>query len=179
MLEGVADTTTDFIFSERIETNSRRQPKRHSTCSTGTAASPNWIVLYAEQDCTPYLTEAIQNKLNQQYAPWKNEIFYVFPRNRSYHTILVLFAPSQLSCHGAVLGCHVTFCLATTCCMVSTVLLVSSKRNPMSCLAMSCLVKSQHSRFFARRRHSPDDVVWWRSVTRYAPVASCTCATQN
>ena len=178
MPEGVADTTTDFIFSERIETNSRRQPKRHSTCSTGTAASPNWIVLYTEQDCTPYLTEALQNKLNQQYAPWKNGIFYVFPRNRSYHTILVLFAPSQLSCHGAVLGCHVTFCLATTCCMVShPACFLETESHVLPRNVMPCQITAQS--LFASRRHSPDDVVWWRSVTRYAPVASCTCATQN
>ena len=44
------------------------------------------------------------------------------------------------------MACRVMSCLATTFCTVSTILVVSSKREAMSSLAMSCPVKSQHSR---------------------------------
>ena len=54
MPEGGADTTTDFFFLERIETIQDDYPKdtlfpflyrnTNSTCCTGTAALPNWIL---------------------------------------------------------------------------------------------------------------------------------------
>ena len=48
--------------------------------------------------------------------------------------------------HLHFVGCHVMSCLATTFCTVSTILVGSSRREAMSSLAMSCPVKSQHSR---------------------------------
>ena len=44
-------------------------------------------------------------------------------------------------------NCCVSFCLATTFCVVSTVLLVSSRRSAMPCLAASCPIKQHHGRY--------------------------------
>ena len=46
--------------------------------------------------------------------------------------------------HLHFVGCRVMSCLATTFCTVSTILVVSSRREAMS--SLSCPVKSQHSR---------------------------------
>ena len=93
------------------------------------------------------------------------------------HGSCVLCAISTLM-PGSVLVCRATFCLATTCCMVSTVLLVSSRRNAMFCLATSFYQTTARS-LFVRRSQSPDDVMWRRAATWQMRVASATCEALN
>ena len=45
--------------------------------------------------------------------------------------------------------------------LLSAVLLVSSRRNAMSCLGMSCPDKLHHVCYSQGAAHGPDDTMWW------------------
>ena len=101
-------------------------------------------------------------------------------------TRLLFVCGSSTSMSWNALSCRVSFSLASTHYMESTVLFVSSRLDAMSCLAMSHLVHRHVTpnqltlrSLFARRRHSTDDVICWRSAIRQVPVASAMRATQN
>ena len=57
----------------------------------------------------------------------------------------------------------VSFCLETTFCVVSRVLLVPLRRDAVSCLAASCPIKQQSRSVFPKRRQGPEDALWWRA----------------
>ena len=52
---------------------------------------------------------------------------------------------------------------------MSTVLLVSSRRNAMSCLGMSMPDKLHHGRQ-SQAPHGPDDTLWWGTATKQLPI---------
>ena len=88
----------------------------------------------------------------------RNTRFLYCLRHSNFH-VMERFG---LSCH--VLSAHnmlhgVTF------------LVVSSRRNVMPCLAMSCLIKLHHGRRSQGAAISPDDVTWWRSAIKQVPLA--------
>ena len=94
-----------------------------------------------------FWAEAIQTDSINNMRRERMKFLMFFHETDRITRFLFCFRHPNFHVHGAFLGCHVTFCLASTCCMVSTVLVVSSKRETMSSLATSCLVKSQHSRY--------------------------------
>ena len=149
MPEGVADTTTKFFFfSGEDRDNSRRQHKRK---------------LFIPVLTLPALLERLLHQIESCRAAADDANIFFVPTKIAHHvwqkrvkTTLKKKHPHRADRTTRFLYClcHLNFdvmerfvpCLATTCCMVSTFLLVSSRRNAMSCLAMSCVVKSQHGR---------------------------------
>ena len=107
------------------------------------------------EDCTQPVTETVQRRFTTNsfivMAEHGQHSRRFLQLARADHTVLSLSAPPQTESNG-------TFSLALTCCIVSTVLPVFSKRNAMICLAMS-FYQTTGRLLFARRTHSPDDMI--------------------
>ena len=107
------------------------------------------------EDCTQPVTETVQRRFTTNsiivMAEDGQHSRRFLQLARADHTVLSLSAPPQTESNG-------TFSLALTCCIVSTVLPVFSKRNAMICLAMS-FYQTTGRLLFARRTHSPHDMI--------------------
>ena len=69
----------------------------------------------------------------------------------------------------SVSSCCVSFCPATTY-SVSAVPLVSSRRCAIASACHACQTTTRS--LLSRCQHSPDDMMWWHTVTRHVPVAN-------
>ena len=152
------------ILLKRNRDNSRQRPKRiniflflttaqtktvqhtmtvekllHRVASCRSAADDANLFSCPHEDCTQPAKETVERRVIPNsiivILPWRNDIsnFFTSPFGLS------LSAPPQTESNG-------TFFLATTCCILSTVLLVFSRRIAMMCLTMLCPVK-HHGRY--------------------------------
>ena len=97
--------------------------------------SPPRLHSTSDRNCTT----PFHNKLNHLMDPWRIKLSHVIQRAHSYHTVPSLKVMERFG--------RAAFLSGTTYGVVSTVLLVFSRRNAMFCLAMSCPIKQHHGRY--------------------------------
>ena len=97
--------------------------------------SPPRLHSTSDRNCTT----PFRNKLHHLMGPWRIKLSHVIQRAHSYHTVPSLKVMERFG--------RAAFLSGTTYGVVSTVLLVFSRRNAMFCLAMSCPIKQYHGRY--------------------------------
>ena len=137
----------------RIESCSLSRWRQHGP------KSPLRLHSTSDRNCTT----SFHKKLNHLMGPWRIKLSHVIQRAHSYHTVPSLKVMERFG--------RAAFLSGTTYGVVSTVLLVFSRRNAMFCLAMSCPIKQHHGRYSQKRRQGPEDALWWRTATKEVPMA--------
>ena len=145
----------------RIASCSLRRWRRHRG-----PKSPLRLHSTSDRNCST----SFHNKLNHLIGPWRVNMSHEIKLARSYHTVSSLSAPPRTQRHGALWAVVSRSVWHNILCGV---------RSPACSLEAQCHVMPRHvvpiqttSRsLFAKRRHGPEDALWWRTAMKQMKTA--------